>query len=79
MHLLTSSLRQPRKTNHPIYYLVNEDGIIEKIFTPKEIKTKIHAEQILDYINNVACTKYTLINNKSLRKSPKAFIVLSHT
>ncbi|MBO4397973.1 MAG: peroxiredoxin [Bacteroidaceae bacterium] len=32
-------------------YLVNEDGIIEKIFTPKEIKTKIHAEQILDYIN----------------------------
>lgn len=32
-------------------YLVNEDGIIEKIFTPKEIKTKIHAEQILNYIN----------------------------
>ncbi len=31
-------------------YLVNEDGIIEKIFSPKEIKTKIHAEQILDYI-----------------------------
>ncbi len=31
-------------------YLVNEDGIIEKIFAPKEIKTKIHAEQILDYI-----------------------------
>ena len=28
-------------------YLVNEEGIIEKIFTPKEIKTKIHAEQIL--------------------------------
>ena len=33
-------------------YLVNEQGIIEKIFTPKEIKTKIHAEQILEYINN---------------------------
>ena len=33
-------------------YLVNEDGIIEKIFTPKEIKTKIHAEQILDFISN---------------------------
>ena len=33
-------------------YLVNEEGIIEKIFTPKEIKTKIHAQQILDYINN---------------------------
>ena len=32
-------------------YLVNEEGIIEKIFTPKEIKTKIHAEQILSYIN----------------------------
>lgn len=32
-------------------YLVNEEGVIEKIFTPKEIKTKIHAEQILDFIN----------------------------
>ena len=32
-------------------YLVNEDGIIEKIFTPKEIKTKIHAEQILKAIH----------------------------
>ena len=32
-------------------YLVNEDGVIEKVFTPKEIKTKIHAEQILDYIS----------------------------
>ncbi|MBQ5722258.1 MAG: peroxiredoxin, partial [Bacteroidaceae bacterium] len=32
-------------------YLVDEDGVIQKIFTPKEIKTKIHAEQILDYIN----------------------------
>lgn len=32
-------------------YLVNEEGIIEKIFTPKEIKTKIHAEQIIDYVN----------------------------
>lgn len=31
-------------------YLVNEEGIIEKIFTPKEIKTKIHAEQILEHI-----------------------------
>ena len=31
-------------------YLVDEQGIIEKVFTPKEIKTKIHAEQILDYI-----------------------------
>ena len=32
-------------------YLVDEDGVIEKVFTPKEIKTKIHAEQILDYIS----------------------------
>ena len=32
-------------------YLVDEQGIIENVFTPKEIKTKIHAEQILDYIN----------------------------
>ena len=31
-------------------YLIDEDGTIEKIFTPKEIKTKIHAEQILDYL-----------------------------
>ncbi|MBR4156704.1 MAG: peroxiredoxin [Bacteroidales bacterium] len=31
-------------------YLVNEDGIIEKIFNAKEIKTKIHAEQILEEI-----------------------------
>lgn len=34
-------------------YLVNEEGIIEKIFTPKEIKTKIHAEQILDYVKSL--------------------------
>lgn len=33
-------------------YLVNEEGIIERIFTPKEIKTKIHAEQILQAIQN---------------------------
>lgn len=31
-------------------YLVNEEGVIEHIFTPKQIKTKIHAQQILDYI-----------------------------
>ncbi len=28
-------------------FLVNPDGTIARIFTPKEIKTKIHAEQIL--------------------------------
>lgn len=32
-------------------YLVNEEGVIEKIFSPKEIKTKIHAEQILEYLS----------------------------
>ena len=32
-------------------YLVSEQGIIEKVFLPKEIKTKIHAEQILKWIN----------------------------
>ena len=32
-------------------YLVSEQGIIEKVFQPKEIKTKIHAEQILRWIN----------------------------
>ena len=31
-------------------YIVDENGVIEKIFMPKEIKTKIHAEQILNYI-----------------------------
>ncbi len=31
-------------------YLVDEKGIIQRIFQPKEIKTKIHAEQILKEI-----------------------------
>lgn len=31
-------------------YLVNEDGIIERVIGPKEIKTKIHAEQLLEII-----------------------------
>ncbi|MCQ2183332.1 MAG: peroxiredoxin [Bacteroidales bacterium] len=31
-------------------YLVNEEGVIERIIGPKEIKTKIHAEQILGMI-----------------------------
>lgn len=33
-------------------YLVDEEGVIEKIFGPKDIKTKIHAEQILDYVQS---------------------------
>lgn len=28
-------------------FIIGPDGTIERIFTPKEIKTKIHAEQIL--------------------------------
>ncbi len=28
-------------------FIINEDGVIERIFTPKEIKTKEHAQQIL--------------------------------
>ncbi len=32
-------------------YLVNEEGIVEQIFTGKQIKTKIHAEQILEALN----------------------------
>lgn len=30
-------------------FIINEQGIIENIFLPKEIKTKTHAEQILHY------------------------------
>lgn len=33
-------------------YLVNEEGVIEKFFGPKEIKTKIHADQIIDYLKS---------------------------
>lgn len=29
-------------------FIINEEGVIEKIFQPMEIKTKIHGEQILD-------------------------------
>lgn len=28
-------------------FIVNEEGIIEAVFLPKQVKTKIHAEQIL--------------------------------
>lgn len=28
-------------------FIINEEGVIEKVFSPKEIKTKIHGEQIL--------------------------------
>jgi len=32
-------------------FIINEEGVIEKVFQPKEIKTKTHAEQILAFIN----------------------------
>ena len=32
-------------------YIVNEEGVIEHIFYPKQIKTKEHAEQILDFLS----------------------------
>ena len=28
-------------------FIINEEGVIERIITPKEIKTKEHANQIL--------------------------------
>lgn len=31
-------------------YLINEEGVVERVFLPKEIKTKVHAEQILKEI-----------------------------
>ena len=32
-------------------FLIGPDGTVAHIFSPKEIKTKIHAQQILDYLN----------------------------
>ena len=32
-------------------FLINEKGFVEKVFLPKEIKTKTHAEQILKAID----------------------------
>lgn len=31
-------------------FIINEEGIIEKVFQAKEIKTKTHADQILEWI-----------------------------
>lgn len=33
-------------------FLIDENGVVEKIFEPKEIKTKVHAQQILDYLQS---------------------------
>lgn len=32
-------------------FLIDESGVIEHVFTPKEIKAKDHAEQILEWLN----------------------------
>ena len=32
-------------------FIINEEGVVEKVFLPKEIKTKTHGEQILAKIN----------------------------
>ena len=29
-------------------FIINEEGIIEQVFSGKQVKTKVHAEQILD-------------------------------
>lgn len=31
-------------------FIINEEGVVERIIGPKEVKTKIHAEQILNTI-----------------------------
>ena len=31
-------------------FLLNEEGIEEKVFSPKEVKTKTHGEQVLKVI-----------------------------
>ena len=31
-------------------FIIDEEGVVEKVFLPKEIKTKTHAEQILKFI-----------------------------
>lgn len=32
-------------------FIINEEGVVEHIFLPKQIKTKTHADQIRDYLN----------------------------
>jgi len=36
-------------------FIIDEEGVIEKVFTPKEIKTKDHAAQILAYLTHADC------------------------
>ena len=28
-------------------FIINEEGVVEKVFSPKEVKTKTHGEQLL--------------------------------
>lgn len=31
-------------------FLLNEDGVVEHVFRPKDIKTKVHGEQVLELV-----------------------------
>ena len=44
----TSDEKQVKMGMNRTTFIINEDGIIEKIFYPKDINTKIHAKQILE-------------------------------
>lgn len=44
----TSNEKQVKMGMNRTTFIINEDGIIEKIFYPKEINTKSHAIQILE-------------------------------
>jgi len=33
-------------------FIINAEGVVEKIFRPKEIKTKTHGRQLLEYITS---------------------------
>lgn len=34
-------------------FLINEEGVIEKVFTAKEIKAKDHADQVLEWLKSL--------------------------
>jgi len=44
----TSDEKQVKMGMNRTTFIINEDGIIEKIFYPKDINTKTHAKQILE-------------------------------
>ena len=33
-------------------FVLNEDGVVERVFLPKEIKTKTHGDQVLAAVAN---------------------------